>query len=145
MKTSVSPFWDAPDENRPYFMRVVLPYQNNKWDELNTIAQAWVKAESDNAEAYYYLGMAQDKLGQTSQAKQAFAQTLVLHPQHPATLFALGLIAQREDNQVELNRLKVAMKEVNMDVLTEFNQAELNQASHPVAETSSNSNDIQAK
>ena len=139
MKTSDSPFWDASDENRPYFMRVVLPYQNQKWDELNTIAQNWVKAESNNAEAYYYLGIAQDKLGETIPAKQAFARTLMLHPQHPATLFALGLIAQRENNQAELNRLKVAMKEVNMDVLSEFDQA-LNIANGTVIV-----NDVQAK
>ncbi len=122
LKTTEAPFWDALDENRPYFMRVVLPYQNSKWDDLNTIAQAWVKAENNSTEAHYYLGVAQDKLGNTAQAKQAFAQALKLHPQHPATLFALGLIAKREDNPQELNRLKMAMKAVNDDVLTEFNQ-----------------------
>jgi tetratricopeptide (TPR) repeat protein len=123
MQTTDSPFWDALEENRPYFMRVVLPYQNAKWDELNTVAQAWVKAEPNNAEAQYYYGVAQDKLGQATVAKQAFAKALALHPQHPASLFALGLIAKREDNQVELNRLKLAMKEVDNDVLTEFNEA----------------------
>ncbi len=122
MKTSDSPFWDALDENRPYFMRVVLPYQNDKWDELITIATAWVTAESNSAEAYYYLGVAQDKLGNANQAKQSFIKALELQPQHPATLFALGLIAKREDNQPELSRLKMAMKEVNNDVLTEFNK-----------------------
>ncbi len=123
MQSSQSPFWDALDENRPYFMRVVLPYQNEKWDELNTVAQAWVKAEPNSAEAQYYYGIAQDKLGQHQPAKQAFSQALALHPQHPATLFALGLIAKREDNQAELDRLKLAMKEVDNDVLTEFNEA----------------------
>ncbi len=123
MQSSQLPFWDALDENRPYFMRVVLPYQNEKWDELNTVAQAWVKAEPNSAEAQYYYGIAQDKLGQHLAAKQAFSRALALHPQHPATLFALGLIAKREDNQAELDRLKLAMKEVDNDVLTEFNEA----------------------
>ena len=123
MVTTDAPFWDALDENRPYFMRVVLPYQNDKWDELNTVAQAWVKAEPSSAEAHYYLGFAQDKLGQTAIAKQQFSQALNLHPQHSATLFALGLIAKREDNQQELDRLKLAMKEVDNDILTEFNEA----------------------
>lgn len=123
MQTTDSPFWDALEENRPYFMRVVLPYQNAKWDELNTVAQAWVKAEPTSAEAQYYYGFAQDKLGQPTVAKQAFSKALALHPQHPASLFALGLIAKREDNQAELSRLKLAMKEVDNDVLTEFNEA----------------------
>ncbi len=123
MQTTDSPFWDALEENRPYFMRVVLPYQNAKWDELNTVAQAWVKADPNSAEAQYYYGVAQDKLGQPMLAKQALAKALALHPQHPASLFALGLIAKREDNQAELTRLKLAMKEVDNDVLTEFNEA----------------------
>ena len=123
MQSLDSPFWDALEENRPYFMRVVLPYQNEKWDEVNAVAQAWVKAEPKSAEAQYYYGVAQDKLGQYKVAKQAFAQALALHPQHPATLFALGLIAKREDNLAELDRLKLAMKAVDNDVLTEFNEA----------------------
>ena len=122
MQTADSPFWDALEENRPYFMRVVLPYQNEKWDELNIAAQAWAIAEPTSAEAQYYLGLAQDKLGKLNLAKQAFLQALKLHPQHPATLFALGLIAKRENNQPELDRLKLAMKQVDNDVLTEFNE-----------------------
>ncbi len=122
MKTEDSPFWDALEENRPYFMRVVLPYQHAKWDELLTVAQAWVKAQPNNAEAYYYLGVAQDKLGKADLAKQQFANVLQLHPQHSATLHALGNIAKREDNQPELDRLKLAMQAVNNDVLTEFNE-----------------------
>ena len=82
-----------------------------------------MKAEPNSAEAQYYYGVAQDKLGKATAAKQAFSQALALHPQHPATLFALGLIAKREDNLVELDRLKLAMKAVDNDVLTEFNEA----------------------
>ncbi len=123
MQSLGSPFWDAPEENRPYFMRVVLPYQNEKWDEVLTVAEAWVMAEPNSAEAHYYYGVAQDKLGQNKPAKQAFSKALALHPQHPATLFALGLIAKREDNLAELDRLKLAMKAVDNDVLTEFNEA----------------------
>ncbi len=122
MQTADSPFWDALEEYRPYFMRVVLPYQNEKWDELNIAAQAWANAEPASAEAQYYLGVAQDKLGNLNAAKQAFSHALKLHPQHPATLFALGIIAKRENNQPELDRLKLAMKEVDNDVLTEFNE-----------------------
>ncbi len=123
MQSLDSPFWDALEENRPYFMRVVLPYQYEKWEEVLTVAQAWVKAEPTSAEAQYYYGVAQDKLGKAAAAKQAFSQALALHPQHPATLFALGLIAKREDNLAELDRLKLAMKAVDNDVLTEFNEA----------------------
>lgn len=123
MKSEISPFWDALDENRPFFMRVVLPYQNEKWDELNTVAEAWVKKEPESAEAHYYLGIAYEKLGKLADAKKQFSESLKLHPMHTATLFELGLIAKQEGNKPELERLKVAMQEVDNDVLLEFNEA----------------------
>lgn len=123
MQTNETPFWDAPEESRPYFMRVVLPYQHQKWVALQSISQAWRKAEPDNAEAHYYYGVAQDKLGKTAQAKQAFAQALQLHPQHPATLLALGLIANREGNIAEVEKTHIALKAIDLALDEEFTEA----------------------
>jgi serine protease Do len=123
MQTEISPFWDAPEENRPFFMRVVLPYQNEKWDELQKIAQLWSTNEPQSAEAHFYLGVAQEKLGQLQEAKTELTKTLRLHAQHPAALFELGLIANREGNQPELERLKVAIKEINSSMLDTLNDA----------------------
>jgi serine protease Do len=123
MKTDTSPFWDASMENRPFFMQVVLPYQNDKWADLEKIAQLWVSKEPNSTEAYYYLGAAQQKLGQLALAKIAFNKALQLHPQHPAALIALGLMANKEGNTTELDKLKIAMNEAGQDVLAEFNEA----------------------
>jgi serine protease Do len=120
-KTDESPFWDAPEESRPFFMRVVLPYQNEKWPELEKIATDWVAKEPKSEEAHFYLGVAQEKLGKLPEAKAQFAEVLKLHPQHSGTLLELGLIAKQEGNQTELDRLKVAMAEVDNDVLEAFN------------------------
>lgn len=122
LKTDISPFWDAADEDRPFFMRVVLPYQNEKWPELEKVAQLWVDKEPSSEEAHYYLGMAQANLANTDSAKKQFAMALKLHPQHPASLFELGLIANKEGNAPELARLKIAMQAIDNDVLDEFNQ-----------------------
>ena len=89
MKTNESPFWDAPENSRPYFMRVVLPYQNERWDELNKVALEWISKEPKSAEAFYYAGIATEKLGDLSKAKKYFQQALVLQPQHPASLLAI--------------------------------------------------------
>jgi serine protease Do len=118
-----SPFWDAQETNRPYYMRVILPYQNEKWDELHTLSDAWVAHEPSSAEAHYYLGVAREKLGNANPAKQAFMQALTLHAQHPASLIALGLLANKENNQTELAKLKVAMHEAGKDVEDAFNEA----------------------
>jgi serine protease Do len=122
LKTDVSPFWDAPDTERPFFMRVVLPYQNAKWDELEKVALEWVSKEPKSEEAHFYLGVAHKNIGKTDAAKSEFSETLKLHPQHAATLHELGLMANKEGNQPELSRLKLAMQEAGGDVLEEFNQ-----------------------
>ena len=122
LKTDVSPFWDAPEEQRPFFMRVVLPYQNAKWDELEKVATEWVSKEPKSEEAYFYLGVAFENQGKTDAAKIEFSEVLKLHPQHAATLQELGLMANKAGNQPELSRLKLAMQEAGGDVLEEFNE-----------------------
>lgn len=99
MKPDASPFWDAPEEKRPFFMRVVLPYKNDKWDEVDRIAQLWIKAEPKTAEAFYYAGVAKENLGQSGEAKKYYEQTLALHPGHPAAKLRLQCL---ENNSEEV-------------------------------------------
>jgi hypothetical protein len=122
LETNIAPFWDAEPEHKPFFMRVVLPYQNEKWDELDPIAEAWVEEEPQSPEAHFYLGVANEKLGKLQQAKSEFLTALRLHPQHAATLFELGLMASKEGNQPELERLKVAIRAVDEDLLNTLNE-----------------------
>ena len=122
LKTDVIPFWDAPEEQRPFFMRVVLPYQNAKWDELEKVAAEWVSKEPKSEEAHFYLGVAFENVGKTDAAKTEFAEALKLHPQHAASLQELGFMANKAGNQPELSRLKVAMQQAGNDVLEEFNE-----------------------
>lgn len=94
METDILPFWDASEEQRPFFMRVVQPFKNEKWDELQQIAQLWLEKEPNSAEAFYYAGVAEEKMNHLKVAKQYFEQALVLHPRHPATITALTCTQQ---------------------------------------------------
>jgi serine protease Do len=118
-----TPFWDAPDELRPFFMRVVLPYQNGHWAELKTVAFAWLTKEPSNVEALYYLATAEDNLGNANKANQYYQQVLKLHPNHPATLIALGLMANRNGNATEVEKTHVALKAIDLDLDAEFTEA----------------------
>ena len=62
---------------------------HEKWDALKRIAQLWIKDEPTSIEAFYYAALAEDKLGNSEQAKQYYQQTLSLHPDHPAAIAAL--------------------------------------------------------
>lgn len=123
LKTDTSPFWDAPEEQRPFFMRVVLPYQNGYWAELKTVAQEWIAKEPTNPEAFYYAGIAEENLGDLSKANLYFQKTLTLHPHHVATLIELGLIANQAGKTDEVEKTHVALKAIGADLADEFNEA----------------------
>ena len=67
-----TPFWDAPLDQKPYWMQVVLPAQAEQWDDLLTIAKAWLKQNPKDAEAYYYFALAEQGLGKLTEAKIKF-------------------------------------------------------------------------
>lgn len=117
------PFWDAPDELRPFFMRVVLPYQNQQWADVKTIASAWLAKEPSNVEAMYYLATAENNLGNVNLANQYYQQILVLNPNHPATLIALGLIANRNGNTTEVEKTHISLQAIDLDLDAEFTEA----------------------
>ncbi len=123
MATDVSPFWDAPEADRPFFMQVALPYKNEKWDILHPITQKWISAEPTAAEAFFYAGIAEEQVGSLAKAKQYFKQALTLHPNHPATLIALGLMANRVGNASEVEKMRTALKTINEHLDTEFTEA----------------------
>ncbi|PPD56132.1 MAG: serine protease [Methylotenera sp.] len=122
-QASKSPFWDAPDEARPFFMRVVLPYQNGHWAELKTVAENWLKQEPNSTEALYYLGIAEQNLGNVKAANQYYQQVLKQHPNHPATLIALGLMANKAGNLAEVEKTHIALKAIDSALDEEFIEA----------------------
>lgn len=114
------PFWDAPEEKRPYFMRVVPHYQNEDWAQLKKIANDWATAEHENVEAWFYLGLAEQKLGNLEAAKGDFERALTLAPSHSNTLYALGILAMDEKNLAEAKRIGVLLEAIDVDFAEDF-------------------------
>lgn len=107
------PFWDAAEDQRPYFMRVVLPLQNRSWQELRQIAQAWAGKEPDNLEAQYYVALAAENLGAVTEAQAGYQAVLATNARHSASLLGLGRIANRSGNQAEVARLSMLLKDLD--------------------------------
>lgn len=123
LKTDISPFWDVPEQQRPFFMRVVLPYQNGHWAELKAVAQEWIAKEPTSPEAFYYAGIAEENLGDLDKANQYFKKTLSLHPHHVATLIELGLIANHAGKTDEVEKTRIALKAIDSALDDEFTEA----------------------
>ncbi len=117
------PFWDAPETARPYFMRIVLPYQNNRWQDVQAIAQLWANAEPNNAEPWYYLAAAAQHQADTTSATQHYQKALALHPNHPASLQGLALIAQQNGNAAEVDKIREVLKSLSADALNSLDAA----------------------
>jgi hypothetical protein len=123
LNTTEVPFWDAPELQRPFFMRVVLPYQNEKWLDLKIVAQEWIAKEPASPEALFYAGVAEEHLGDLAKANQYFQKVLSVHPNHVATMFELGLMANRAGKTDEVEKMRVALKAIDGDLDAEFTEA----------------------
>ena len=117
MKEFQSPFWDAPEDQKPFWMQVVLPLHHEKWTELKNIAENWLKKEKNNAEAYHYLGVALMNLGDKPAAKTALQASLSFNKAHSGSMLALAQIAQQEGNQQAFQGYKHMLAELNSDDL----------------------------
>lgn len=113
LETSQNPFWNVPESQQPYFMQVVLPYQNADWSRLADVAEAWVQQSNDDVEAWYYLGYA--RLGQQrwQEAQTALDRALTLNQEHPASLMAYGLLAQHNGDQRQLDTVKQKLASID--------------------------------
>lgn len=109
------PFWDAPANKRPFFMQAVIPFQNEKWSELKTIAEKWIKTEPNTAEAWFYLAQSQHGLTELDAAKESLNKTLSLAPLHVNALHLLGSIAMKQHNAEEANSLGKKLADINVD------------------------------
>lgn len=98
---SEAPFWDAPEEKRPYFMRIIQPYQTENWPLLKKLANEWITLEPQTSEALYYLAVAEYNLKETGRSFAHFSQIYAQNTHHSNALLYLGLIAAEAGNKDE--------------------------------------------
>ena len=78
------------------------------------------KKEPRSAEAWYYLGKAEQNLANTNMAKTHFKKALSLQTNHPASLQAIAQMAQAEGKFEEADKIRVTLKEINPQLLEEI-------------------------
>lgn len=93
LNTNEVPFWALPLAQRPSFMRVVIPYKNKNWEALKTISQQWTKEEPQSADAWYYLGVAEEGVGKLTEAKNHLSKAVTLNKRELDAMVALSRVA----------------------------------------------------
>ena len=110
LKSDGSPFWALPYQEQPYFMQVVIPYQNHEWKNLHAIAKDWTKKEPNVADAWYFLAVSDWGLSNSDMAKTEFEKALSINPKHLDVFLKQSEIALKEGNMERLNQLKASIE-----------------------------------
>lgn len=113
LRQTQRPFWDAPEERRPFFMRVVPPLKAEVWGDLEILARAWSLQEPVDAEPWYYLGLAEYHLHNIEAAIEHLQKAITLNRSHTSAYLQLGIIAAEQGNKAEAKKINLIL--VNLD------------------------------
>lgn len=113
LKTNEVPFWALPLEQRPYFMQVVIPYQNADWQALKVIADQWSRKEPASADAWYFLGLAEEGLQQFAQAELDLKHAYELNQRDYDAMLALSRVAFTQKDLPVLQSLQPAISAID--------------------------------
>jgi len=113
LKTLDIPFWAMPFEQKPYFMKVVIPYQNKEWDTLKSISDLWIKEEPNSSDAWYFLGLADQGKKDLKAAKEAFLKAEKINPRHVDAMMGLAEIAEFEKDLASLQNIQTKVNQLN--------------------------------
>lgn len=113
LKTLEIPFWALPQEKQPFFMQVVLPYQNHEWAVLKAIAEKWLGSESTSADAWYFLALAEEGTNDYAAAEEHFNQALSLNQRDLDAMLGLSRLAYAKKDIRSLEQLKERMAPIS--------------------------------
>lgn len=122
LKSDEMPFWNLPMEQRPFFMQVVIPYQNEDWSNLKPLSERWVQLEPNVADAWYFLGAAEEGLQHYAEAKTAFEKARTLNDRDLDAMVALSRIALLQKDMASLQGLQQAISVINPEEADKLGQ-----------------------
>tara|TARA_B100000795_G_C22715778_1_gene405402 strand:- start:45 stop:1049 length:1005 start_codon:yes stop_codon:yes gene_type:complete len=120
LKSNAAPFWSLPDDQKPFFMRIVLPMQNEDWELMLKIAKLWTQADEDSADAWYYLGFVQKRMTNLDFAKLFLKQAVKLNSMHLDSLVELAEIAIKQKDQIEFNNTVDLISKIDDDLAKSY-------------------------
>jgi serine protease Do len=113
LSTDEKPFWAQPLDKQPYFMKVVIPYQNQEWVTLNTISKAWSLEEPMTEDAWYFLALSEIGLNKFQEAKSDLEKVIAENPRHLDALENLYEIAKSEHDLAHVEKIMEQIKVID--------------------------------
>lgn len=107
-------FWDLSLEQKPYWMQIVLPFQNQQWDEVKRIVKQWIASAPNDIEAMFYQATIKEHTGDVGYAKTIYQKILKQNPNHAASIINLAGIAKKEAMQSDFDQYKSQLAKLNI-------------------------------
>lgn len=112
--------WEEEEDKKPLFLQVAIPTLKEDWKKLLNVSSEWTKKESNNAEAWFELGFANEHLNDLNAAEKAYRQSIKLDNQNTDALMHLGFIAKSKDDKKELKLIQDQITKINPELLEDY-------------------------
>jgi hypothetical protein len=96
-------FWEADLDQKPYWMQIVIPLQNEEWSEVERIVQRWITDMPGDQEAKFYRALVLNHIGRHDESKIMLKDILKKNPKHLSSLAQLAEMASQDGNTAELD------------------------------------------
>ena len=115
-------FWDQPEEDQPYFMRVVSALNKKDWNKLKIISEDWVKSEPEADESNFHLGLANYHQENQDDAYKLFKKVVSQNKKHTLSYLYLYKIAKANNNQIEMVEYKKNVEQLDSNINLEMDE-----------------------
>ena len=112
--------WEEEEDKKPLFLQVAIPTLKEDWKKLLNVSSEWTKKESNNAEAWFELGFANEHLNDLNAAEKAYRQSIKLDDQNTDALMHLGFIAKSKDDKKEIKLIQDQITKINPELLEDY-------------------------
>ena len=112
--------WEEEEDKKPLFLQVAIPTLKEDWKKLLNVSSEWAKKESNNAEAWFELGFANEHLNDLGAAEKAYRQSIKLDDQNTDALMHLGFIAKSKDDKKEVKLIQDQITKINPELLEDY-------------------------
>jgi serine protease Do len=116
----VLPFWGETRARQPYFLQAAPLEAEQDWNGLHAVAELWAKDDQDDADAWYFLGRANAKLGRSDVAVVSLQRAVRLNAEYGRAWLELGLLYARLGRSEDVERVRVSLSTVDEDLEQEF-------------------------
>jgi len=115
-------FWEEDDDKKPFFMQMAIPEINQDWPKLEQIAGKWTETYPKDTEAWFELGLAQEKLNKVDDAKQSYLKSVAIDANNTSALFRLGVIAQSQGDKSSMSSINSTIAKIDENLAKEFSE-----------------------